>query len=186
MGRLSASSVRAAKGAGTYGDGDGLFLLVAASGGRSWVCRIQKNGKRRDIGLGSEKKVSLAQARERAAKVRSQIEAGIDPVAERRKEIGIPTFREAAAMVFAENHKTWRNPKHRAQWISTLSTYAFPTIGDISVSDVEGPAVRDVLVAIWLTKPETARRVRQRIATVIDWAIAKGYRTTPIDRKSVV
>jgi integrase len=180
MGRLSASSVRAAKAAGTYGDGDGLFLLVAASGGRSWVCRIQKNGKRRDIGLGSEKKVSLAQARERAAKVRSQIEAGIDPVAERRKEIGIPTFREAAAMVFAENHKTWRNPKHRAQWISTLSTYAFPTIGDVSVGDVEGPAVRDVLVAIWLTKPETARRVRQRIATVIDWAIAKGYRTTPI------
>ena len=83
-------------------------------------------------------------------------------------------------MVFAEDHKTWRNAKHRAQWMSTLSTYAFPTIGDVSVSDVEGPAVRDVLVATWLIKPETARRVRQRIATVIDWAIAKGYRTTPI------
>lgn len=180
MGRLTATAVRAAKSAGRYSDGDGLCLLVGSTGARSWVCRVQKDGKRRDIGLGSEKKVSLALARERSSKVRAQIEAGLDPVAERRKDLGIPTFQEAAALVFAENRNTWRNAKHQAQWLSTLQTYAFPQIGNMSVSLIDGPHVRDTLVAIWLTKPETARRVRQRINTVIDWAIAKGYRTSPL------
>jgi hypothetical protein len=176
MGRLSASAVKAAKLPGRYGDGDGLYLLVGRSGSRSWVCRVQKDGRRRDIGLGSVKKVSLALARERAAKVRSQIEAGIDPISERRKEAGIPTFREAADMVFAENKKNWRNLKHRDQWLNTLKTYAYPHFGEVAVSNIDGPLVRDALVAIWLQKPETARRLRQRIVTVIDWAVAKGYR----------
>ena len=176
MGRLSATAVKAAKLPGRYGDGDGLYLLIGRTGTRSWVCRVQKDGKRRDIGLGSAKKVSLALARERAGKVRSQVEAGLDPVSERRKEAGIPTFREAAAIVFAENNKNWRNAKHRDQWLATLTKYAFPHFGDTAVSKVEGPEVRDALVAIWLEKPETARRVRQRIVTVIDWAVAKGYR----------
>lgn len=180
MGRLSATAVKAAKLSGRYGDGDGLYLLIGPTGARSWVCRVQKNGKRRDIGLGSAKKVTLAQAREKAATVRSQVEAGIDPIFERRKELGIPTFRQAAALVFAENKKSWRNAKHRAQWLSTLTAYAFPHFGDLAVNDVEGPHVRDALVAIWLDKPETARRVRQRIVMVIDWAIAKGYRTMPL------
>ena len=146
---------------------------------------MQKNGKRRDFGLGSVKKVPLALARERATKVRSQVEAGIDPIVERRKEAGIPTFREAVALVFAENEKSWRNAKHKAQWLSTLTTYAFPYFGDIAVSEVDGPQVRDALVAIWLEKPETARRVRQRIVTVIDWAIAKGYRTLALPLAAV-
>lgn len=180
MGRLSATAVKAAKEPGRYGDGDGLYLLIGRTGARSWMCRVQKDGTRRDIGLGSVKKVSLALARERAAKVRSQIEAGIDPITERRKEAGIPTFREAAAIVFAENKKNWRNAKHRDQWLSTLTKYAFPHFGDMAVSKVDGPQVRDALVAIWLDKPETARRVRQRIVAVIDWAIAKGYRTMPL------
>lgn len=180
MGRLSATAVKAAKLSGRYGDGDGLYLLIGPTGSRSWICRVQKNGKRRDIGLGSAKKVTLAQAREKAATVRSQVEAGIDPIFERRKELGIPTFRQAAALVFAENKMSWRNAKHRAQWLSTLTAYAFPHFGDLAVSDVEGPHVRDALVAIWLDKPETARRVRQRIVMVIDWAIAKGYRTMPL------
>jgi integrase len=81
---------------------------------------------------------------------------------------------------FAENNKSWRNAKHKAQWLSTLTAYAFPHFGDIAVSEVDGPHVRDALVAIWLEKPETARRVRQRIVTVIDWAIAKGYRSLPL------
>ena len=180
MGRLSVAGIKAAKTPGRYGDGDGLYLLVGPSGTQSWVCRVQKNGKRRDFGLGNVKKVALAQARERASKVRSQIEAGIDPIFERRKEAGIPSFRESAARVFAENMKSWRNAKHKAQWLSTLNTYAFPHFGDMAVSEVDGSHVRDALVAIWLDKPETARRVRQRIVTVIDWAIAKGYRTAPL------
>jgi integrase len=185
MGKLTATAVKAAKATGRYGDGDGLFLLVGPKGARSWVCRVQKNGKRRDIGLGSEKKVTLALARERAAKARSQIEVGIDPVAERRKAAGIPSFREAAALVYAENRKSWKNAKHSAQWLSSLEAYAFPTIGDVAVSEIDGPAVRDVLVSIWLAKPETARRVRQRIGTVMDWAIAKGYRTAPLPMAAI-
>lgn len=180
MKRLSVASMKAAKLPGRYGDGDGLYLTVTKSGSKSWVCRVQKDGKRRDIGLGSAKKVTLALARERAAKVRSQIEVGLDPVIERRKQEGIPTFKEAAALVFAENKKNWGNAKHVKQWLSTLTNYAFPYFGEVAVSDVDGPQVREALVAIWLTKPETARRVRQRIVTVIDWAIAKGYRTTPL------
>lgn len=180
MGRLSATTVKAAKEPGRYGDGDGLYLVVAAKGSKSWVCRVQKNGKRRDIGLGSVKKVPLALARERSTKVRMQVEVGIDPVSERRKEAGIPTFREAALQVFAENKASWKNKKHRAQWLSTLETYAFPTIGDISIAEIDGHHARDTVAPIWLGKPETARRVRQRINSVVDWAIGKGYRTLPL------
>lgn len=180
LGKLTATSVKAASAAGRYGDGDGLFLMVGRGGGKSWLVRVQKDGKRRDIGLGSAAKVPLKLARERASTVREQIEAGIDPVAERRKAAGIPTFRKAAELVHAEHKGGWKNGKHAAQWLSSLEAYAFPAFGDVAVSQVEAPAVRDALAAIWLAKPETARRLRQRIATVMDWAVAKGYRDGPL------
>ncbi len=180
MGSLTATAVKAAKAAGRYGDGDGLYLVVGESGSRSWMVRVQKDGRRRDIGLGSAKKVSLALARERAALTRSQIEVGIDPIAERRKAAGIPTFREAAALVYAEQRKAWKNKKHNDQWISSLEAYAFPAIGDKAVNQIDGPAVREILAGIWLTKNETAKRVRQRINTIMDWAVAKGYRDAPL------
>jgi integrase len=179
VGKLTATAVKAAKEPGRYGDGDGLFLLVGKTGSKSWMVRVQKDGKRRDIGLGSAAKVSLALARERAAKVRSQVEAGIDPVADRRKAAGVPTFRKAAELVHAEHVKGWKggkDSKHGAQWLATLEAYAFPAFGEAAVSAVDAPAVRDALAAIWLDKPETARRLRQRICTVIDWAVANGYR----------
>ena len=176
MGDLTATGVKAASEPGRYGDGDGLFLLVGKRGGKSWMVRIQKDGRRRDIGLGSASKVPLKLARQRASEVREQVEAGIDPVAERAKAAGIPTFREAAKQVHAEHEASWKNAKHKAQWLSTLESYAFPAFGDRSVAQVDAPAVRDALAAIWLEKPETARRLRQRIRTVIDWAVAKGYR----------
>ena len=180
MGKLTATAVKAANEPGRYGDGDGLALLIGKRGGKSWIVRVQKDGKRRDIGLGSAAKVPLKLARERANTVRAQIEVGIDPVAERRKVAGVPTFREAAALVHAEHKSAWKNGKHRAQWLSTLDTYTFPAFGDVSVAQVGAPAVRDALAEIWLTKPETARRLRQRIRTVIDWAVAKGYRDGPL------
>ena len=180
MGKLTATAVKAATAPGRYGDGEGLALLVDKRGGKSWMVRVQKDGRRRDIGLGSATKVSLKLARERSALVRSQIESGIDPVAERRKAAGVPTFREAAALVHAEHKKGWKNGKHQAQWLNTLGAYAFPAFGDVSVASVDAPAVRDALAAIWLEKPETARRLRQRIRTVIDWAVAKGYRDGPL------
>lgn len=96
MGKLSATAVKAATRPGRLGDGDGLFLIVQPSGSKSWMVRVQKNGNRRDFGLGSASKVSLAKARERAREARAQMEMGLDPLFERRKAQGIPTFREAA------------------------------------------------------------------------------------------
>jgi integrase len=185
MGKLSATTIRGALSSGRYGDGDGLFLNVTEKGSRSWIVRVQKAGRRRDIGLGSASKVSLADARIRAAKVRSQIEAGLDPIAERRKAAGIPTFRQAAAQVFEENKKTWKNGHHQWQWMRTLEMFAFPSIGDLPVSEIAAPLVRDLLADIWLTKPETARRVRQRIGVVLDWAHAKGWREYEAPMRSV-
>lgn len=90
------------------------------------MVRVQKNGNRRDFGLGSAAKVSLAKARERAREVRTWMEMGLDPLFERRKAQGIPTFREAAAKVLTAHRKTWRNEKHEKQWSSTLEAYVFP------------------------------------------------------------
>jgi integrase len=185
MGKLTATAVKAARKPGRYGDGDGLYLEIGRTGGASWIVRVQKNGKRRDIGIGSAKKVLLAAARIKAAEIRSQVEAGIDPVAARRKEAGIPTFRKAAALVHAEHKRNWKNGKHHAQWIKSLETYAFPAIGDMLISEIEGPAVRDLLAQIWLEKPETARRVRQRIGMVLDWGFSKGFRESEAPMRSI-
>ncbi|MEG8219512.1 integrase arm-type DNA-binding domain-containing protein [Sphingomonas sp. HH69] len=185
MGKLSATGVKAASRPGRIGDGDGLFLIVQPSGTKSWVCRVQKNGNRRDFGLGSASKVTLAQARERAREIRTWMELGLDPLFERKKAQGIPTFREATAKVLAAHSKSWRNEKHESQWLQTLTSYAFPQIGDVKVSEITGPMIRNVLSEIWLSKPETARRVRQRIGTVLDWAYACGYRENEAPMRAI-
>lgn len=185
MARLTAMSVRSAMKPGRYGDGEGLYLKVGVGGSKSWVLRVQKAGRRRDIGIGSAHKVALGDARKRASKMRAEMEAGLDPVAERRKARGVPTFRQAAASVFEQNRKTWRNGQHQWQWMRTLEMFAFPAIGDLQVSDVTGPQVRDLLADIWLTKPETARRVRQRIGAVLDWAYSKGWRESEAPMRSI-
>ncbi|WP_337180590.1 tyrosine-type recombinase/integrase [Sphingopyxis granuli] len=176
MKRLSATSVKTENRVGRHGDGDGLFLVIGSNGSRSWVCRVQKDGRRRDFGLGSAVKVPLARARDMSRQVRSWVEAGLDPRHERRKVEGIPTFREATATVYASHSKSWRNAKHNWQWLRTLEMFVYPRLGDRKVSEITGPLIHDVLAEIWLTKPETARRVRQRIGLVLDWAFSKGYR----------
>lgn len=180
MGKLTATGITNLNEPGKYSDGDGLFLWVKSKTAKSWVCRVQKDGKRRDIGLGSLSKISLKDARLRAKEVRAQIEAKLDPVAERRKAAGIPTFRAAAALVFAEQAPAWRNAKHAKQWMRTLEVHAFPFIGDMSADQIANEHVRDLLAEIWLTLPETSRRVRQRIGQIIDWAVGKGYRAAPL------
>ncbi|WP_279606578.1 MULTISPECIES: Arm DNA-binding domain-containing protein [Sphingobium] len=120
MGKLSVTAVKAATRPGRIGDGDGLFLVVQPGGTKSWICRVQKNGTRRDFGLGSTTKVSLALARERAREIRTWMEMGLDPLFERHKARGIPTFKDAAAKVLAAHRKTWRNEKHEGQWQRTL------------------------------------------------------------------
>lgn len=128
----------------------------------------------------------MGDAREEAARIRREVRAGIDPVAKRKKALeAIPTFRDAALRVHGEHKTGWKNGKHQTQWISTLERNAFPMIGDQLVSEIDGPSIRDVLAPIWLTKPETARRVRQRIGTVLDWAYASGFRMTEAPMRSV-
>jgi integrase len=186
MGRLTVTSIKAAlKKPGRYGDGDGLFLQVGTGGSASWIVRVQKDGRRRDIGLGSAKKISLTVARDRAEAARTDVESGVDPVAKRKKAAGVPTFREAASQFITEHQKTWRNAKHGKQWSTTLQNYAFPHIGDTLVSDVEASAVRDLLVRIWVEKPETARRLKQRIGSILDWAHAKGYRQAEAPMRAI-
>ena len=185
MGTLTALGVKRA-GPGRHGDGSGLYLVVSDTGSRKWVLRIQVNGKRRDLGLGAATKVTLSEAREAAEDMRRAIHRGEDPVAEKRRaRATIPTFREAAVMVHQEHRPSWKNPKHAQQWLTTLEAYVFPHLGDLPINQIDGPMVRDVLAEIWLNIPETARRVRQRIGTVLDVAHAKGWREAEAPMRSI-
>lgn len=163
----------------------GLYLYVTPGGARSWVLRATIGGKRRHMGLGPYPSVSLAQAREKARQAREEIASGVDPITERQKarsqllaqQATAITFAEAAHAYIAAHEAGWKNPKHRAQWSSTLQTYAFPFIGDMLVGDVEQAHVLQVLEPIWTTKTETASRIRGRIESVLDWAAVRGHRS---------
>jgi integrase len=191
MGKLSALKVRYLDKPGRYSDGDGLYLLVGPNGSKSWVLRVQVEGKRRDIGLGSVKLRSLLAAREASIDMRRQLrgiatEPRQRPIKARRKEVAtVLTFRQAAIQAHAERMRGWKNGKHQTQWLSSLEAYAFPTLGALPVDSVEAGQIHDVLAEIWLSKPETARRVSQRIGIVLDWAYAKGFRQAEAPMKSV-
>ena len=175
--RLTAVAVRSLARPGRYGDGDGLQLLVDAAGSRRWVLRLTACGRRRDVGLGSARHVSLSEARDKAAELRRLARNGVDPVAERRKaRTAVPTFEEAARRVHSERLPTWRSSKHAAQWLSPLKAFVFPSIGRRPVDQIERPDIIKALAPIWLTKPETARRVRQRLHLVFKWSRASGHR----------
>lgn len=180
---LTAVRVRTA-GTGRYFDGNGLVLVVDESGARRWVLRTFIRGKRTEIGLGGVLLVSLSDAREEAARLRKIARSGGDPLAARRKERRVvPTFEAAARQVHGSHSEAFRNAKHKKQWINTLIQYVFPVFGDRPVDQVEVADITRALLPIWLTKPETARRVRQRIKTVLGWAKANGLRlgANPVD-----
>jgi integrase len=186
VGKLNPLQVKNLKEPGRYSDGDGLLLEVRPGGSKSWIVRLQSNGQRRDYGLGSFKDVTLTEARDKARDYRKLLRSGIDPLAAKRKaREQIPTFRAAAKAVHTEHKPSWRNGKHGAQWLATLESYAFPHFGDFPIDQVESGNVRDALAEIWLTKPETARRVRQRIGTVLDYAQGKGWRSHPFGMAAV-
>lgn len=175
--QLTAVSVKKA-GPGKYADGGGLYLVVDPSGARRWELRVTVHGRRREIGLGGVSLLSLAEAREKARALRAVAKDGGDPIAERDKnKRRSMTFEDAARKVHAEQiEPNARNAKHAAQWLSTLETYAFPTMGNRPVHAVDQKDVLRVLAPIWTAKGETARRVRQRVRTVLDWARAAGHR----------
>lgn len=179
---------------GRHSDGRGLYLLVKPSGAKSWVLRVQHHGKRRDFGLGSvssvalkietlditkRKTLTLEQARDKARIGRELAKAGFSPSLEWNQVAAvIPTFEEAAREYHKLISKSWRNGKHGAQWIATLVEYAFPSIRSTPVNEIDASAMQRVLMPIWLSKGETARRVRQRVAAVLDYAKGKGWRDT--------
>ena len=176
MARLNAAKVKTIKKSGMHGDGNGLYLRVTRSGSRSWMQRIVIHGRRRDLGLGSYPAIGLAEARAFALANKALVTAGRDPLAERRRA-NVPTFREAARKVYEANLPRWRNGKHTVNWWGSLERHAFPVIGDVEVDRIRRSDVLAVLEPIWAVRQETARRVRQRIRTILRWCEAHDYCT---------
>ena len=171
---LTARRVATAK-PGRHSDGRGLILLVKPSGARSWVLRYQIDGRRRDMGLGAWPEVTLAMARERGLAARRLTAEGRDPLSE-KKRVKRLRFRDAADALIDSKRSGWRSPKHAAQWVSTLETFAYPVLGDLDVRSIGTSEVLATLKPIWVEKTETASRLRQRIEAVLDYARALGAR----------
>lgn len=173
-----------APGLAAVGGVPGLHLQITPSGARSWVLRVKVGAKRRDMGLGQYPGVPLAHAREKARQARAVIEAGQDPILERERAQSMLRAAQASeksfkwcADQFMEAHSdSWRNAKHRAQWLSTLTNYAFPKLGALLVRDIKQTHILAVLEPIWRAKNETASRLRGRIETILDWAAVRHYR----------
>ncbi|MXZ72414.1 MAG: tyrosine-type recombinase/integrase [Acidobacteria bacterium] len=179
---LSAAFVRSAP-PGRHADGNGLYLFVQSTGTRSWVQRIVIRGRRRELGLGAAGLVSLAEARELALANRKLARSGGDPLSEKRRAEGVPTFAEAAERVLEQKRGGWRGRWHAQNWWTSMERYVFPRIGRRPVSEVSTADVLEILTPIWHVKAETARAVRQRIRSVIEWAIALDMRNdNPCDR----
>jgi integrase len=172
--KLTARKVETAK-PGKYSDGGNLYLIVSESGARKWVLRFTWRGRAKEMGLGSATSVPLADAREKAASARRKIAQGLNPIEERKRDGGIPTFGEMADDVRETLSAGFRNAKHKAQWKSTLETYAAPLRAK-PVDTITTDDVLAVLKPIWTAKAETASRVRGRIEKVLDAAKAKGFR----------
>jgi len=172
--KRTAAFVRSVTKPGKYGDQHGLILRVQPSGSKAWIWRGTVNGKRRDLGLGRYPYVSLAEARAKAFDYRKVALDGGDPVTLRAD--GVPTFARAAETVIALHAGRWKSSTTEEDWRSSLGTYVLPAIGSMRVDEITTADVLDCLSPIWNAKPETARRVRQRIARVMKWAIAQGYR----------
>ena len=141
-------------------------------------------GRRRDMGLGALHTISLSEAREEARRCRQLVRDGIDPIdtrkaeklAARASEMKAMTFKECGEAYIRTHEAGWQNAKHAAQWTSTLTRYAYPIVGTLSVSAVDTGLVMKVLEPIWATKTETASRVRGRMEAILDWATVRKYR----------
>jgi len=184
MGKLTALQVAKAKNRGLIGDGGGLYLQITARGSKSWIFRYRVDGRLRDHGLGSVNTLSLLEARDAALECRKLRLQGIDPIDAKKKRRVTAQLDAAKSLSFAdcaesyiEAHKSgWKSAKHASQWTATLTTYAYPTFGDLPVAEVDVGLVLKAIEKIWTEKPETAGRVRGRIEAVLDWAKVRGYR----------
>jgi len=181
----SAKSVEAIKEVGYHNCAQGLYLQVSKQGTKSWLYRYTSplTKTRREMGLGSFNFVSLAQARQYATDGKRLVINGEDPIEERKKEqIKIQlkqarnlTFKEIAEACIAAKAPEWKNAKHSQQWNNSLESYAYPILGKLPISDITTDLILKALEPIWITKAETASRVRQRIETIWDYGKARNY-----------
>lgn len=165
-----------------HADGGGLYLQVGRTGTKSWIFRYTLFGSSREMGLGPLHTITLSEARQLATEARRLKLLGIDPIDARKEDRQAKRLDDARAVSFKEayikaNKAGWKNPKHAAQWESTLTTYADPVFGALPVAAIDTGLVVKALEAIWTEKPETASRLRGRIESVLNWATARGYRT---------
>lgn len=183
---LTAMEVNRLTEAGQYpvGGVPGLYLFILGNA-RDWVLRYSLAGRRRRMGIGAYPIVTLAQAREKARAAHQLINHGIDPIEDKRKaaraleleKARAITFKDAAIQYIALKEVEWKNEKHRQQWENTLNQYAFPFIGRLPVAEVDQAHILAILEPIWTVKTDTAKRLRGRIETVLDWAKVRKYRT---------
>jgi integrase len=188
---LTAAQVEKGTTPGRFGDGGGLYLLVRSREAKFWLFRYTRHGKLREMGLGpaaGRTAVKLAQARLNAGKLRAIVREGRDPLAEREAEkakkdadaaaakAGAITFAQVTDMFLAAHERGWGNPKHRQQWRNTLRDYVLPAIGETPVGAVDTGAIMKIIEPLWLTKTETASRVRGRIEAILDYGKARGWR----------
>ncbi|RYH08830.1 site-specific integrase [Tropicimonas sp. IMCC6043] len=172
-GKLTVAKVRQLDQPGRYSDGGCLYVVVAPGGSKHWIARLTIHGRQTDMGLGGVSYVTLAEAREETARLRKIARNGGDPRAERRRET--ITFEEAANRVHAGLLPTWKNKKHAETWLSTIRIYANPHFGSRPIETVTTADCLKVLSPIWTEKHETAKRLRQRLRTVFDWAKGAGF-----------
>lgn len=188
MGKLNPKQVENLTAPGTYEDGDGLRLVVKATGKKSWVLRFQLDGKRREMGLGAFPVVKLKDARLDAHAKRELLRLGIDPLTHRDQLLQAEkleaqqrlakavTFKSIAADFIEAHRAGWKSAKHAQQWENTLKSYAYPVLENLTATEITTERVLKVLNPIWQLKPETASRVRNRIEMVLDAAKARGLR----------
>ena len=186
------SSLRVSKAKpGVHSDGKGLLLRVTPLGSKSWVLRVQHEGRRRDFGLGSVDWVSLADARAEAARLRADIKRGNEPITRCTKReqqaarIVVPSFELAARQCYAALESGW-DDKRKKNWLTSLENHIFPHIGKKPVDIVDSALVRDALAPIWLKIPDTSRRILQRITAVLDYAHIQNWRPDETSLRTVV
>jgi hypothetical protein len=169
--RLSARKVETIARPGYHADGDGLYLVVDASGARRWAYIYHSAGKRREMGLG---RMGLKEARETAEEVRRQIRKGIDPIIARRQARaatnGIPTFEAIAAEVITDAQARSTNDKVRYQWDLLLGPRYCGPILQKRINEITTLDIEQVLRPVWRSKPETGRKLLVRLRRVFDYA----------------
>ena len=177
MGKLTVSSVRALTRPGKYYDQHGLIMRVAPGGSKQWIWRGTVRGRRRDIGLGSVSYTTLEDARDIAYRYRKLARAGIDPTSTQSGDL-VPTFAEAVEQVIEAYRPGWKDTgRSEENWRSSLRRYVYPALGSAPVDQITTADLVRVLLPIWHTKSETARKLKTRLGVVMRWSIAAGYRT---------